>query len=264
MNVYRRELRANRRSLILWCLGIALLILASMGKYAGMAEAGQSINQFVTELPDSMKTAMGLEGLDLSDARSFFVVVFGLVSLLAAVHAAMLGAVIISKEERDRTSEFLFVKPRTRAAITTAKLLAALTIAVILNLFVFAVSAGIIGYYSDMPYMGGLARMTLALLLIQLVFLSLGAASAAALGRGKASAGLAAGILLFAYLLSGAIELNPDLQALTFLTPFRYFPAGGMMLTGEFNAGYAALSAGLAAALTAASYCLFQRRDLRI
>lgn len=264
MNVYFRELRANRRSLILWCLGIAFLIAASMGKYAGMADAGDSLNELIAAMPASVSAVMSMDGLDLSDARSFFVVVYQFVLLMAAVHAAMLGAVIIAKEERDRTSEFLFVKPRTRAAVVTAKLLAALTVTAILNLFVFAVSAGIVGYYSDEPYMGGLARMMLALFLLQLVFLALGAVCGAALGRGKASAGLATGILLFAYLLSAAIEINGDLQFFTALTPFQYFPARGMMLLGEFNAGYASLAASLAAALTAASFFLFQRRDLRI
>lgn len=264
MNIYLRELRANRRSLIVWCLGIAFLVLASMGKYAGMAGAGQSVNDLIKAMPAAMTAVMNMDGLDLADARSFFIVVFQFIILLAAVHAAMLGAVIIGKEERDRTSEFLFVKPRTRAAVITAKLLAALTAVLILNVFVIAVSAAIIGYYSDEPYMGGLMRMMPAIFLVQLIFLSLGAACAALLGRGKASTGLATGILLFAYLLSAAIEINADLEAFSFLTPFVYFPARGMMLLGEFNMGYAALSAGLIALLTAATYFFFKRRDLRI
>ena len=42
---------------------------------------------------------------------------------MATVHAAMLGADIISKEERDKTAEFLFVKPISRNKIIISKLL---------------------------------------------------------------------------------------------------------------------------------------------
>ena len=35
---------------------------------------------------------------------------FFILLLMATIHAAMLGATIIAKEERDKTSEFLFVK----------------------------------------------------------------------------------------------------------------------------------------------------------
>jgi ABC-2 type transport system permease protein len=266
MNVYKREMRANLRSLILWCLGMALLILASMGKYAGMAAAGtQSIADFINILPDSVRAVMGMNGLDLTDARSFFVVLYLFLALMAAIHASMLGAVIISKEERDRTSEFLFVKPATRLEIVTAKLLAAATNIVILNIFMFAVSAGVMGQLAKgQPFAGGLARLMLGLLLLQLLFLSVGAASAAVISKPRASAGAAAGIMLFAFLLSSAIDINKDWAVLSFLTPFKYFTAKDMMLGGGFDAFYTVLAVALAAVLTAATYWFFKRRDLRV
>jgi ABC-2 type transport system permease protein len=266
MNVYKRELRANRRSLLFWCLGMALLVLAAMGKYAGMAAAGeQSVSEFVKMMPDAMKAVMGMNGLDLTDARSFFVVLYVFLALMAAIHASMLGAVIISKEERDRTSEFLYVKPATRAQVITSKLLAAVTIIAILNLITFAVSAAVMGQMAkEQPFMGGLARMMLGLFLIQLLFLSLGAASAAVISKPRASTGTAAGIMLFTFLLSSAIDINHDLAALQFLTPFKYFPARDMMLDGGFAAFYTVLAVALTALLTVATYWFFKRRDLRV
>ncbi|MCX6563041.1 MAG: ABC transporter permease subunit [Candidatus Aminicenantes bacterium] len=266
MNVFRRELRANRRSLIFWCLGMALIILTAMGKYAGMAAAGeQSISDFIKMMPASVQAVMGMSGLDLSDARSFFVVIYMYVALMAAIHASMLGAVIIAKEERDRTSEFLFVKPMTRAGIVTSKLLAAVTNAAVLNLVTFAVSFAVMGQLAKgQPFAAGLARMMLGLFLLQLLFLSVGSASAAIIGRPRASTGVAAGIMLFTFLLSSAIDINSDWDVLKFLTPFKYFPARDMMLDGGFTVFYVALAVGVAAVLTVAAYYFFKRRDLRV
>ena len=56
---------------------------------------------------------------------------------MATIHAAMLGATIIAKEERDKTSEFLFAKPVLRSTIITAKLLAAFVNIVVFNLITF-------------------------------------------------------------------------------------------------------------------------------
>jgi ABC-2 type transport system permease protein len=268
MNVYRRELRANLRSLIFWCLGMAFLILAGMGKYAGMSGAGQSLTDLINAVPASVRAVMGMNGLDLSDARSFFVVLYLFLALMAAIHASMLGAVIIGKEERDRTSEFLFVKPSTRARVVTAKLLAAATNVAILDAFSYVSAVGIMSQLAGgQPFAGGLARLMLGLFLIQLLFLSMGAACAAVIGRPKASTGIAAGVMLFAFLLSAAIDVNSDLGVLRFLTPFKYFPAGDMMF-GEGFGGFAPFYTVLALALTAlftyAAYWFFRRRDLRI
>ena len=53
---------------------------------------------------------------------------------MATIHAAMLGATIIAKEERDKTAEFLFVKPVSRSKIISFKLLVALVNIVILTI----------------------------------------------------------------------------------------------------------------------------------
>lgn len=60
----------------------------------------------------------------------------------------MLGSGIISKEERDKTAEFLLVKPVSRAHIMTAKLLAALTLLAVFFLVTYASAYGILSYYT--------------------------------------------------------------------------------------------------------------------
>lgn len=266
MNVYLRELRASRRSLILWCAGMFLFILASMGKYAAGVASGQSFDAIIGEMPPALQALFGTSDLTFSKASGFYGMIYLYLLLLAAIHASMLGAVIISKEERDRTSEFLFVKPVTRTGVITSKLLAALTCAVVLNLVTWASSVWLVGYYGKGEDAGaGIARLMAGMFFVQLVFLSVGAAAAATLKRPKGAAGIAAGIMLAAFFLDVAIDINGKIDWLKFLSPFEYFNAKLIIGHGEgLSAGYIALCAALTAALTAAAYVFFRKRDLRV
>ena len=44
MNLFLREMKAHRKSLILWSLGMVVMIASGMGKYAGLSSSGQSMN----------------------------------------------------------------------------------------------------------------------------------------------------------------------------------------------------------------------------
>ncbi|KJS86413.1 MAG: ABC transporter, partial [Peptococcaceae bacterium BICA1-8] len=124
MNVFIREMKSNRKSLIIWCIGIFLLIASSMGKYAGLSASGQSMNELLAQMPKSFQAIMGIGTFDLSTPIGYYGVLFAYLVVMATIHATMLGANIISKEEREKTAEFLFAKPVSRNRIITSKLLA--------------------------------------------------------------------------------------------------------------------------------------------
>jgi ABC-2 type transport system permease protein len=271
MNIYKREMRANRRSLILWGFGIFLFIAASMGKYSALGTDPAALNIF-DQLPMGLQAVFGVGRLDFTKASGFYGMIYPYILLMAAIHASMLGAVILSKEERDRTSEFLYVKPATRTQIMTNKLLAALTGVVIFNLVTWLSSILLVGNYAKGEAVGGIiGNLMLGLFFVQLIFLSLGFASAAVLKRPKASTGIATGVMLATYLLSIAIDVNGKIDWLKAFTPFEYFDA--KLIVGNAAAGatgqglnglYIALSVVLAAVLLAASYFRFRRRDLKV
>jgi ABC-2 type transport system permease protein len=265
MNIYKREMRSSRRSLILWGIGMFLFIAASMGKYSAMSMDSSALGIF-TQLPMGLQAVFGVGRLDFTKASGFYGMIFPYLLLMAAIHASMLGAVILSKEERDRTSEFLYVKPATRSSIVTSKLLAALTCVVILNLITWASSALLVGNYAKGEAVGGvIATLILGLFLVQLIFLSLGIAAAAVLKQPKASTGIATGVMLATYLMSIAIDVNGKIDWLKAFTPFEYFDAKQIVGQGMgLNAGFIALSVVLAAVFTFAAYYFFKRRDLKV
>ena len=110
MNIFIVEMKAHRKGLIIWAFGILFMVAAGMGKYVALSSSGQSMNDLFAQMPKSMQAIMGIGTFDLSKASGYYGMLFLYLVLMATVHAAMLGADIISKEERDKTAEFLLVK----------------------------------------------------------------------------------------------------------------------------------------------------------
>lgn len=265
MNVYRREVRAGIRSILFWSLGIFLFIAASMQKYSVLSLDPASLN-IMTQLPQAIQDMFGVGYLDYTRASGFYGMIYPYLLLMAAVHASMLGAVILSKEERDKTSEFLYAKPASRFSILTAKLLAALTSVALINVATWASSAALLQANGNGEDMSGILMQLMAgLFLIQLVFLTLGIASAAVTTKPRAATGIATGVMLATYFLSIAIDVSGRLNALKALTPFQYFDAKRIVGIGEgLNAWHVALCLILTGLLTGAAYLRFGRRDLKV
>ena len=144
MNIFLKEMKSHRKSLIFWSIGVFLMVASGMVKYESLSSSGQPMNEMLAGMPKSMLALLGIGDFDISTATGYYGLLFIYLLLMATIHAAMLGATIIAKEERDKTSEFLFVKPVSRNRVITAKLLAAFVNILILNLVTFVSSLGLV------------------------------------------------------------------------------------------------------------------------
>jgi ABC-2 type transport system permease protein len=263
MNIFIKELKSHRKSLIFWCIGVILMVASGMNKYSSLYSSGQSMNDLMADMPKSLQAIMGVGSFDLSKASGYYGMLFMYLVLMATIHAAMLGATIIAKEERDKTSEFLFVKPVSRGKIITAKLLAALTNIVIFNLITFASSVIIVGKVSDGEKVNGEIAVTmLGMFLLQFLFMVIGSAISAVKKRSKTAASLATAILLLTFVLSIVIDLNENLDLLKYLTPFKYFEAKHMMVGDGLETVSVFLSLIITVVLTYGTYLFYKKRDL--
>jgi ABC-2 type transport system permease protein len=265
MNIYLKELKFHRKSLIFWSIGVFLMVASGMVKYAGLSSSGESLTELFAQMPKSVRTVMGVGDLDVSKASGFYGVLYIYLVLMATIHAVMLGASIISKEERDKTSEFLFVKPVSRTKIITAKLLAALTNIVVINLVTFVSSVIIVGKYNKGGSINGdIAVTMIGLFFLQLVFMVIGSAISAMKRRPKTASSQATGILLITFILSIAIDLKESLENLKYLTPFKYFEAKNMLDGGGVDSVYIAISIILTILLTIVTFVFYKKKDLNV
>jgi ABC-2 type transport system permease protein len=262
MNLFWREMKASRKSLIIWVIGIIVMVAGGMAKYAGMAESGESMNQLMADLPKSLQAIFGIGELDISTPIGYYGVLFLYLLLMAAIHASMLGANMLSKEERDKTSEFLLVKPVSRGWLLGWKLGAAAVNVLVFNAVMLGSSVVVVGAYAEgQPVAGDIWPLTLGMLLVQLVFMSIGLAIAGAGRRPKRAVAISAAVMLLTYLLSMIIEVSGKLDALRFLTPFQYVDAAAVINRG-LEAGFVCCGLLIVAACLVITFAGYKRRDI--
>ncbi|WP_226678661.1 ABC transporter permease subunit [Mesobacillus jeotgali] len=265
MNLFKREMKANRKSLIIWSIGVIFMVAAGMGKYSSLEGTGQSMNALMADMPKSLQAIMGTGSLDLSTPIGYFGVLFLYLAVMGAIHAAMLGSNIIAKEERDKTVEFLLVKPVSRTRMITSKLTAALVNILIFNIVTFASSVGMVQKYAEGESVtADISLLMVGMFILQLIFLVIGTAIAAVYKNAKKATSLATGILLILFILSIAIDMNEKLDGLKFLTPFKYYDAKLILEEGGFEPLYLALSALMLLGLTIMTYVFYRKRDMNV
>ncbi len=265
MNLYLREMKAHRTALIWWCLGMVALIASGMAKFAAYETAGQSIVAIFETLPKAVLVVFGMQGFDLTKASGFFGVLFLYIAVMGAIHAALLGSSLISKEERDRTSEFLYTKPISRGNAVTAKLLAGLT-----NVLVFNVATSVSAYYSVAYYSKGeavgkeIGLLMVGFLFLQLIFFTMSALVAGVVKRPKAAPTIATSIMFLTFLLAYLVNMSENLDFLKYLTPFKYFDALALLTDGKLDPVFIGLSALIVGLSVFGTYHFYNARDLTV
>ncbi|MCU6712595.1 ABC transporter permease [Paenibacillus sp. J5C_2022] len=264
MNLMLRELKSLRKSIILWSIGIVAMVVASMSKYAGMTESGGAMNELMASMPKTMKAIMGLGELDISTIDGYYGMVYLYLLIMAAVHASMLGANIVAKEERDRTSEFLLVKPISRSQALTYKLCAAGINLVLFNVVTLVSSLLSIGVFEGgREAFGEIFILMPGLLFVQLLFVGVGVAIAAWGKSPRRAVSISAGVMLLTFLLSVAVDMSESLSFLRWFTPFQYFSASSVLKDG-LHGGYVALALLITAVSVALAYFTYNKRDIRV
>ena len=265
MNIFLREVKAYRKSLIIWSVAIFFMIVSSIGKFTAYSETGQSMNELLSQIPSSIKAVLGMGNFDLTKVSGFYGMLYLYLLLLATVHASLLGANIISKEERDKTTEFLLVKPVSRGEIITAKLLASLFNIIVFNFVTLIFSIALMGKYAGgEDITGEICILMVGMFILQVMFLVIGTATAAAGRRPGSAASVATAILLVTFIISSAVNMNSSLEGFKYITPFEYFKADQLLKGGGFEPVFLILSFVIIAVLVFVTYTSYKRRDLNV
>jgi len=264
MNVFLRELKANKKALIIWSVCMFLGVLSGMGKYTAYSAGGQ-YNKIFENIPYSIKALLGMGSFDVTTMSGYFAMLFLYIEIAAAIHAVLLGAGIIAKEERDKTTEFLMIKPVSRDTIITSKLLAAFVNVVILNIVTLVSSLVMVAAYNKGNDISSeIVMFMLSMFIIQLIFLSLGTALSAFLKNPKTSGSLAAGILFAAFVISKITDITDKLNALNLLSPFKYFSYVHLAEGNGLDLTAVILSLGLVSIFCISTYIFYRKRDLHV
>ena len=133
MNMFLHELKAYRKSAIIWTTALVALVVLFLSMFPSFSREAEEFKKLLEGYPEALRRALGLAVENIGSILGFYSYVFLYISLVGAIQAMNLGMSIVSKEVRDKTADFLLTKPVTRTKIMTSKLLAAVASLVITN-----------------------------------------------------------------------------------------------------------------------------------
>ncbi|AIO18538.1 ABC-2 family transporter protein [Candidatus Izimaplasma bacterium HR1] len=230
MNIIIRELKANFKAFLIWGLslvGIYFIASIEFGAFAGDLAIAEAMERF-----EALFTALGSASSDMTTAEGFLSILSIYIYLPLAIYSGLLGSGIISKEEKDRTAEYLFTLPISRKKVISYKLIVAIFYSVLINIIV------ILGCYfafsrfdPDPVFYTFLRNMSIGVLLTQLIFLSIGVALSSILRQYKLSGSITIALLISTFMLNILIGFVDELDFLKYFSPFNYFNSEKMLIT---------------------------------
>lgn len=265
MQVLRRELRANRKSWLVWTIALAALSLMMMSVYPSFRQDTGNLESMMDLFPEAFTKIFGLDQLSMAEPIGFYATeAYFMVMLFGSLYAAILGAGIMAKEEDDKTIEFLLARPLSRSRVLANKLLALLVLLVLFNLGIglvtFAAFAVFdVGDYSSIT----LLRLVVAPLFAHVTFASLAFSLSLFIARKKAASSMAIGMVIGLYFVDVLATLSDKFEILRYLTPYYYVTAVGIVHDGIKPVNVLVLL-GITTIALAASFFCYSRRDITV
>src|SRR5512133_3090096 len=90
-NIYIHELRTKRRSVIIWTLSMAALVVVFFSIFTSFAAEADVANQLLAKFPQELRDAFGLGKINLSSVLGYFGFLFVFVQLCTAIQAGNYG-----------------------------------------------------------------------------------------------------------------------------------------------------------------------------
>lgn len=263
-NLYLKELRDQRWSLLLWSLAIIGYVVLMCAVYPTIGESQDALEGLIDSLPPAVKAfIMGQAGDFFTPSGYLGARVFALLSpLVLLIFGVGLGSRTVAGEEDGGTMGVILAYPIARGPALAQKYLMVLTAAVAL---VVAHLAGLLIGTRAVGMDVSVTRLlqaSLSLWLLAVLGASLAFAAGAAGARRGAATAIAAGLLLITYLLDTIGLLVKSLDWLRELSFFYYYGGGQVLNRGLEPVHVAVLLAVIGACVGVAFYA-FPRRDIR-
>ena len=126
MTLIKHELRQGKLSFLIWMASIGFLMTVCIFLFPEMKEQMEDVSDVFASM-GSFTAAFGMDRLNFGTLIGFYAVECGnILGLGGAFYASFCAVGILSKEEKDKTAEFLMTHPVSRRHIVTGSWLRSL------------------------------------------------------------------------------------------------------------------------------------------
>jgi ABC-2 type transport system permease protein len=227
-----------------------------------MTEDAAGLREIISGYPEAVRAMLGINLDYITSMLGFYSMIFSFIILAGAIQAMNLGLAMLTREVRERTADFLLVKPVSRFQIITSKLCASLTMILITNIAFSAISAWIANRVKIAAFDSKLFFMiNLTLLFVQLIFLALGMVISLFFKKLKAVLPVSLSIVIGIYMI-GALFATDKEDVIRFLSPFRYFDITYIIDNASYEGVYLIIGALIMAVSIISGYLIYIRKDI--
>lgn len=260
MTLIKHELRQGKISFLIWTASIGFLLAICIFLFPEMKGQMDSVNDVFSSM-GSFTAAFGMDQLNFGTLIGFYAVECGnILGLGGAFYAALSAAGMLSKEEKEKTAEFLLTHPVSRKRVLTEKLIALLIQITAINLIFYALSVGSIAAIGEEIPWKEISLLHLSYYLLQLELAGICFGISAFLRKGSAGAGL--GIAAMMYFLNLIANIADVASFLKYITPFGYCEGSDIISNGSLDITLVAIGAVIGIGGIIIAYLKYTKKDI--
>lgn len=230
MTLVKHELRQGKTALMIWTASIGLLLVICIFLFPEMKDQMEDVSDVFASM-GSFTAAFGMDRLNFGTLIGFYGVECGnVLGLGGAFFASFCAVGILSKEEKDRTAEFLLTHPVSRVRIVTEKLAVVFVQIIMMNLVIYVLSIGSIAAIGEEIPWKEINLMHLAYFLLQIELSGICFGISAFVRKGSVGTGL--GIAAIMYFLNLVANITESAEFLKYITPFGYSEGADIVENG--------------------------------
>jgi ABC-2 type transport system permease protein len=249
--------------MLIWTLSMLGLAALYLSIYPNMAKDVEEFKKLLEGYPAAVRSMLGINLDYISPLLGFYSMIFSFIILCGAIQAMNLGVSILSRESRERTADFLLVKPVSRTTIVSAKLGAALTTIVITNVIFITLSVLMANSAKTEDFSIKLFFMVnLTMFFVQVIFIAIGMLVSVFFKKIKNILPISLGFVFGFYLIGALLVTDSSNTAERILSPFKYFDITYILQKGNYESLYLIIGAVVAITAIAISYIIYNRKDI--
>lgn len=260
MTIVKHELRQGKTPFIIWTASIGFLIAVCIFLFPEMKGQMESVSDIFSSM-GSFTAAFGMDRLNFGTLIGFYAVECGnILGLGGAFYASLCAVGILSKEEKDKTAEFLLAHPVSRKRIVTEKLFALLIQITAMNIIIYALAAGSIYAVGETIPWKEINLMHLAYYLLQIELAGICFGISAFIRKGSAGVGL--GIAVMMYFLNLVANIAEAAEFLKYITPFGYCEGADIVSAGSLDGSLVAVGMAFGLIGIIMAYIKYTKKDI--
>jgi len=262
--MFKREMKTNFKSFLIWTLVLIALFLAVFLVYPSMIsnENMQLMDEMIKIFPEELLKAFNMDLANIDTAFGWLKTEgFVFVLLITGVYSGILGSNILLKEENDKTIEYLNSLPITRKKVVLHKISCAF-----LYILLIILSLGIFNYIG-LSLSGEFDRELYLILSITPIFSSIVIFSVCLFistftHKTKKTLGLSLGFVFISYFLQIISEMSEKAKILKYFSVYTLADVRNVILNIALNPFVVIISIVLSLSFVLLATKRFQEKDL--